>query len=88
MFAADGSLREGVDLAPLTVSTHTRLARVVFLVTHLGGSSIFVVDEGRLAGLLTRLGLFRIAQELHEELDERGAPLRVASDGVAGRRSS
>ena len=75
LYQADGSLRSSVDLAPLTVSTHTKLARISYVLRMLGASMVLVIDEGKLAGVLTRVTLFKVERELFDqrERDEPGA---------------
>ena len=85
-----GAVRPSVDLAPLAVSKHTRLARLTFMVRTLGASTVNVIDEGRLAGVLTRVSLFQVERDLFARIEGRrgsgemepatpdGSPLRGA----------
>ena len=66
---ASGELRAGVDLAPLTVFKHTRLARMSFMLRTLGASTVNVIDEGRLAGVLTRVSLFKVERDLFARME-------------------
>jgi hypothetical protein len=64
-----GRLRAGADLAPLSVSIHTKLARMSYVLRLLGAACVFVIEEGALAGVLTRVGLFQVEKELVDELE-------------------
>ena len=57
-------MRVGVDLAPLMVTAHTRLARISSLLRMLGASTAFVIDGGRLIGYVTRVTLFHVESQL------------------------
>ena len=73
-----GFPRDGVDLAPLTVTPHARLARLSSLLRLLGASTAFVVAEGLLVGYATRVTLFHVESHLFDEKD-RNAKGRLGS---------
>ena len=84
MYSADGSLRPGVDVAPLAVSKQTKLARISYVMRMLGASSAFVTDGGVLLGVLTRVTLFHIESQLFEEdAEERQRTRRSLVNGMA-----
>ena len=96
-----GALRPGVDLAPLTVSTHTKLARISYLLGNLGASHVLVLREGLLHGMLTRVKVFEVEKKLYhleavgdqqgEAGGKRGsvvAGMGVAADGGQSSNSS
>ena len=69
-----GILRPGVDLAPLTVSKHTKLARISYVLRMLGASTVFVLDEGKFFGVLTRVAMFQVEKELFDQIEQERSP--------------
>lgn len=69
LYDDQGNVRPGVDLAALTVSKSTKLARISYVLRMLGASTVNVLDEGRLAGVLTRVALFKVERELLDQVD-------------------
>ena len=77
-----GALRPGVDLAPLTVSKHTKLARISYVLRMLGASTVFVLDEGKFFGVLTRVAMFQVEKELFDQIErERSMGEATAASG-------
>ena len=69
LYESDGRLRDAADLAPLTVSSQMRLARVAFLLRSVGAAACCVVDEGRLVGVVTTPDLANVEQRAPPPLD-------------------
>mmetsp|Transcript_82524 Transcript_82524/g.164526 ORF Transcript_82524/g.164526 Transcript_82524/m.164526 type:complete len:358 (-) Transcript_82524:45-1118(-) len=82
LYTNDGKLRDGVDLAPLTVTENTKLARVAYLLRMVGAACICVIDEGALTGVLTRITLFRVEALINRGETETQKTLHLRDEAI------